>query len=729
MPSFYRTASSGAATILFLLGCSGGRGGTSDGGTAPADSAGSESPVEKEFLPTLGSPDDYAAMASSGEVKYLTTVHDQGGTLPDGASCIFQNTRRYSWHLQFLQSLPMYAGLSFDGYTVLVTRKASRRLWAGGLKTWPTVAHPISQKPGIISFSIYGESGSVDLAAITAVYAKLSVCAPFAPDLLVFVPDTSELEALIRQYGPQLIASGVPCLLPSDLTHNTAFLPHANGEGYGTLRIVPKGTSPGDYGPREVVIVESAPNDISIVAGLITENPQNALGHVNLRLGEKHIPNVTVPGIYGAAWAQILDGYLVHIVVAADTFVLEPATLSDAEAFWAAHHPQVRSPIANLAVVTLTSFADLGAPNADAFGVKSANLAELYHVLPATNRNDGFAIPFARYQAFMRDNGLDAVVAGLAVDPRMRTDVSYKRAALKDLRRRIKDTAFPASLLAELVTVIRSTLGESALGQRLRFRSSTNVEDLDSFTGAGLYDSKTGCYADEVDGDQAGPSLCLGSQERVSLEGQIAARRAEKAAHPDRIWLAAIIDDLEQDLTEEKPLTAAIRKVWASLWNEQAFDEREYYGIDHRLAQMGIAVTLSFVNEKASAVAVTNLHVDDGLPLYRLNSQAGTESVVEPEDPTSVAELLTFRRAQDPPVAADIRVLVYSNLVAAGAMVWPDSALQEASRVLFLLQDHFASQVYPSISPLRLDVELKLTDESKVVVKQVRPYISQSGNP
>jgi pyruvate, water dikinase len=730
MPFSYRNSVlSSAAAILLAVGCGGIDARSSDGGTASADAAGSEIPVEKAFLPVLSSPDDYAAMASSGEVKYLTTVQDRGGTLPDGASCIFQNTRHYSWHLQFLQSLPMYAGISFDGYTALVTRKASRRLWAGGLKTWPTVAHPISQKPGIISFSIYGDSGSVDTAAITEVFAKLSACAPFALDLLVFVPDTPELEALIRQYGQQLIAAGVPCLLPSDLTRNATFLPHSNGEGYGFLRIVPQGTSPGDYGPRDVVIVESAPNDISVVAGLITKNPQNDLGHVNLRLGEKHIPNVTVPGIYGASWAQILNGYLVRIVVAPDRFVLEPATLSDAEAFWATHHPQVRSPVADLSVVTPTSFADLRAQSANAFGVKSANLAELYHVLPQTNRNDGFAIPFARYHTFMRDNGLDAVVDTLAVDPRMRSDATYKRAVLKDLRRRIKDAAFPASFLADLVTAIRSTLGEGALGQRLRFRSSTNVEDLDSFTGAGLYDSKTGCYADEVDGDQDGPSLCLSAQEKASLDAQLDARRTELTAHPDRTWLAAIIDDLEQDLTEEKPLTEAIRKVWASLWNEQAFDEREYFGIDHRLAQMGIAVTLSFVNEKASAVAVTNLHVDDGLPLYRLNSQAGTDSVVEPEDPTSVAELLTFRRSGDPPAASDIHVLVYSNLVADGVMVWPASALQEVSRVLFLLQDHFASQVYPTISPLRLDIELKLTDDSNVVVKQVRPYVSESNTP
>jgi len=717
------------ALTLVEGGCSSGHGRVADGGADVGDAGGSDGAVEREFLATLTSPDDYAALASSGEVKYLALVEGRGGQLPDGASCTFQNTRRYSWHLQFLQSLPLYAGISFDGYTSLVTRKASRQLWAGGLKTWPTALHPISHTSGVISFSIYGDAGSVDAAAITEVFAKLSACAPFASGLLVYVPDTPELESLIKQVGPQLIASGVPCLLPSDLTRNTTFLPHALGEGYGTLRVVPEGAALKDYGPRDVVVVTSAPNDISLVAGLITKNPQNELGHVNLRLGEKHVPNVTVPAVYEAAWAKVLADHLVHIVVAADHFVVEPATLADAEAFWAAHRPHVRPPVTNLSVAALTSFAELRAANADAYGVKAANLGELTSVLPQANRNDGFGIPFSRYHAFMHDRGLDAVVNALAVDPRMRTDASYKRAALKDLRSRIKAAAFPPGLLDELAATIRATLGEAALGKRLRFRSSTNVEDLDSFTGAGLYDSKTGCYADEVDDDETGPSRCLAASEKAALEAELAARRAELAAHPERTWLPAIIDDLEQDATEEKPLTQSVRKVWASLWNEAAFDEREYYGIDHTLAEMGIAVTLAFAEEKASAVAVTNLHADDGPPLYRLNSQAGTESVVEPEDPTAVAELLTFRRSGDPPMATDVRLLIPSNRVPDGTMVWPAPALEELARLLFLLHDHFAANVYPTLTPLRLDVELKLSREGLVVFKQARPYVAGGDAP
>lgn len=723
-----RPSSPLAATFAMVLAisCGGSHVGSTDGST---DAGEADAAVEKSYLPTLGSPDDYAAMASSGEVKYMATVQGRSGDLPDGASCVFQNTRRYSWHLQFLQSLPRYAGISYDGYAALATRGATRQLWAGGLKLWPAVAHPITNQTGIVGFTIYGDPGSVDPAAIAEVFAKLSACAPFAARLLVFVPDSPELEALVREAGAQLIAAGIPFLLPSALAPNAAFVPHSLGEGYGTLKIIPVGGTLAEYGPHDVVVVESAPVDISIVAGLITKNPQNDLGHVSLRLGEKRIPNVTVPAVYDASWVQILSGYLVHILVTADQFVLEPATLADAQAFWSVHRPKVRAPVADLSVTALTPFPDLGAQNADAFGVKSANLAELHLLLPPANRNDGFAIPFARYRAFMADNGLDKVVDALAADARMRTDAAYKRASLKDLRRRIKEAPLPPSFLAELANSIRTSLGESALGRRLRLRSSTNVEDLDSFTGAGLYDSKTGCYADEGDGDEQGPSSCLGSEEQTSLQAQLASRRAELAAHPDRTWLTAIIDDLVQDLGEEKPLTLSVRKVWASLWNEAAFDEREYYGIDQRLALMGIAVTLAFADEKASAVAVTNLHVDDGLPLYRLNSQAGSESVVEPADPTAVAELLTFRRAGIPPTATDLRVLVHSSLVAADATVWPEPALQEVAALLFLLQDHFAVAVYPAISPLRLDVELKLTNQGGVVVKQVRPYVGDRDTP
>jgi hypothetical protein len=687
------------------------------GSDAPAPPVDGGAPA---FLNTLATPDDFARLSDGqgGEVKYLAPVAGRAPVPPLSAACTFQNMRQHAWHLQFLQSLPELAGISYDAYLSLVMRP-SRRLWGGAIKPWAGVAHPRTGAAGVMVYGIYGEPGAVDAAAIRALDQRLKDCVPFARELLVFVPQTSDQSALLARERAELTAAGIASLFPEDLVPGSGHLVHSPGEGYGTLRIVPRGQPLQDYGPRDVVVVESAPNDISVVAGLITRNPQNDLGHVNLRLREKAIPNVTVPGIYDAAWARVLDGTLVHLLVSVDGFTLVPATLADAQAFWEAHRPNVRPPEADLTVTALASFQVLRATDARAYGAKAANLGELSTVLDRPNRNDGFGIPFARYRDFAGESGLLAAVEAFLADPRTRTDAPWKRARLKELRQHVRAGAFPQALFDDLVATITQVFGAGT--QRLRFRSSTNVEDLDAFTGAGLYESKTGCLADDLDDDQVGPSRCLTAAERAALEQERAQRQAELDAHPDRTYLQAIITDLTEDLSEEKPVRDAVRKVWASLWEERAFDEREYYGIDHRRAFMGIAVNPSFVLERASAVAVTNLHVDRGAPLYRLNSQVGSESVVQPEDPTAIAEALTFRRAGEEP--AEVMIQIASNR-APGA-VWPAEKLTQLGRLLFRVHDHFATAVYPTLVPLHLDVEVKHSAEGDVVIKQVRPFFGR----
>jgi hypothetical protein len=715
-----------------LVGC-GGKATKGDGGAdaaPPGDGAsdlttdaGSDAPplFLEPFLNVLATPTEYAAMSSvlGAEVKYWVPTKGREAFPPLTAPCTFQNTRVFTWHQRFLMSLPGDEALSYQEYEALVLRQASRRLWAGTLKIWSGPEHPRTHLPGVIAYGLYGQPGSVTADDIRDVDAALKGCVPFAKDLLVFVPDEDQ-RALLTAAREQLTAEGIASLLPEELAAGAGHLAHSPGEGYGFLRVVPPGQRLETYGPRDVVIVESAPNDISVVAGLISRNPQNELGHVNLRLREKGIPNVTVPRIYDAAWARALEGTLVHLVVTKEQFSLEPATLLAAEGFWEAHRPHVRAPTADLTVQALATFRTLRATDAAAYGPKAANLGELTRVLDPPSRNEGFGIPFARYQQFATSIGIDVEVEAMRKEALLRTDATYKRARLAGLQKRVRAGAFPEPLFAALQAAIAEAFGAAGATQRLRFRSSTNVEDLDTFTGAGLYESKTGCLADDLDGDTAGPSRCLTPAEQAGLTAERAARVAELTAHPERTWLNAIIADLSEDLTEEKPARDAIRKVWASLWEERAFDEREYYGIDHGQAFMGIAVNPSFALEKASAVAVSNLIVDDGAPVYRVSSQVGSESVVRPEDPTSVAEVLTFRR--EGAQVAQVKIDLPSNRLPAGAaQVWPADELAQLGALLFRVHDHFAANVYPQIVPLHLDFELKHSAEGDVVVKQVRP--------
>lgn len=90
--------------------------------------------------------------------------------------------------------------------------------------------------------------------------------------------------------------------------------------------------------------------------------------------------------------------------------------------------------------------------------------------------------------------------------------------------------------------------------RKIRFRSSTNVEDSDVFVGAGLYDSFSGCTMDDTDGNEIGPSHC---------------------------------DETKED---ERGVYRAIKKVFASFYNLNAYLERLRFGVVEDEAGMAVLV-------------------------------------------------------------------------------------------------------------------------------------------
>ena len=126
------------------------------------------------------------------------------------------------------------------------------------------------------------------------------------------------------------------------------------------------------------------------------------------------------------------------------------------------------------------------------------------------------------------------------------------------------------------------------------FRSSSNAEDSLLFTGAGLYDSTTVCTEDNLDDDDEGPSIC------------------------------------DPDKSKERTVERGLKKVWMSLWNPKAFEEREYYKINHEQVRMGILVTRSFPDEDANGVAFSGDPQTGNKFNYLVNVQKGDESVVQP---------------------------------------------------------------------------------------------------
>src|SRR6185436_15721651 len=134
-------------------------------------------------------------------------------------------------------------------------------------------------------------------------------------------------------------------------------------------------------------------------------------------------------------------------------------------------------------------------------------------------------------------------------------DIPSLKTNLAAIRSLLRSTArFTASQQQQIKHLLRPF----TVSRNIRFRSSTNVEDSDSFTGAGLYDSYSGCLLDDLDGDTAGPSHC---------------------------------DPTEED---ERGVFRAIQRVYASFYNDNAFLERLRHGVKENEVGMGVLVHHSF---------------------------------------------------------------------------------------------------------------------------------------
>ncbi len=713
--------------LAAVVACSGPPGATEDGGALGDGGRDEETAGKVPYLTRLPTVEAFEAVAAGGrEVKYLAPLAGSATTPPLVEPCYFQNMDLFPWHLDFLKSFPETEASTMAEYSAWVLRGPTRRWWGGSLRRWPAVAHPVTRQPGLVTFQVYNEDvagNPFPLTGITELAETLKTCAGFAADRLAFLPlGTSQLQ-VAEFYREVLAAKGVTVVLPEDLAAASGVDILVEGEAYGYLNVVPDGQALEDYGPRDVVVVRSAPSDLSIVAALITADPQNEFSHVNLRLGEKGIPNASIPGIYTWPDLDAKQSLLVHVVAGESSVEIRLAALEDAERFWDSTRPASISVVSDLAPVALRGYDELRFGDAPAFGAKAANLGELHSILAPQARVEGFGVPVSHYRRFVDERGVQAAIELMVASPATFTDADLRRAALRSIRDKIREAPLLPEFEAALRLRLADVYGPGVGTLRVRFRSSSNSEDLSVASGAGLYASRSGCLADDDDADDAGPSACLGAIERAELERLLDLRLKEQEDCPDCPWLADVIADLEEDLTEEKTVADAVRKVWASLWSDQAFQEREYWGIDHRAATMAIAVNPTFVLETRDAIAVTGLPASDGTTLVRVITVVAPESVAEPLDPRVVAEVLTFRRAVGDPTPHDVSVLVPSSQVAGAMPLWTDEEVAKLAGLLFTAHDHFASLPWTGAAPTSFDIEIKKDVEGRLVLKQARPYL------
>ncbi len=479
---------------------------------------------------------------------------------------------------------------------------------------------------------------------------------------IAFRPESTRQEPLLAEL------KDIPTVTSDTLYKQADYRPFNTGTATGRLRVVPPGTSYESlfFEPEDIVILQESYPDLPPVAGVLSTQFSTPLSHVNLRARAWGIPNATLKD--AATRYASLDGQVVRLEVRGSNHVLRPATEREITT-WRQGREAARKvlvPAADLKVRELRPLKGMRARDARIYGTKAATLGEIIQARPrGVHVPDGFGIPFVFYLEHMKRHGFDAELEALLAEPRFQQEAAYRKERLEKLRARITEAPLDDVLLNQVEAQVREQLG----GKGVFVRSSTNAEDLKGFNGAGLYDT-----VPNVVGRDA--------------------------------------------------LGAAIKQVWASLWNFHAVEERKRFGIEPRSVYSAVLVQIG-VNASAAGVLVTrNLYDPRDNHTFTINAKRGLglSVVAGVTVPEQVLYDLRYPGARVLSRSEDATMLVFDEQGGIKEVPTGSAApvLSEARARDLSLAAAKLVKLFPDSGPL--DIEWVLEGE-KVWIVQSRPFI------
>jgi hypothetical protein len=498
--------------------------------------------------------------------------------------------------------------------------------------------------------------------------------------------------------------------------------------------------------PRVIWMLPVIPDQLPPAAGLLTAVPQTPLAHVNLLARNRGIPNVYLGGLFEDPQLDQLARVHAPVVMLAHgdgTLRLEPISEQDYRRWLSMGRP--RAPVIDeVDTRTLPYTLDLdgvaleqvpllrttAGGKAAGFPILRAalsnssmperplaittrayveHLAELRPAIDAALRTDEFRRDArVRYLLLEGREAFDRRFFGAtdqawverfaAAHPisKSSSDPLAHLLARDGIRKAIRERPLDPRVGQNLVAALRAQFGHFAVSQGLRFRSSSTVEDVEGFSGAGLYDSNTGFL--------------------------------DAAAQPDK-------DDRKRDVEW------ALKKTWASYWSWEAFEERRMSGIDHLAGNMAVLVHARFddVLERSNGVVTLTLDRSGGdqgtanpYASMEIDVQLGALSVTNPP-PDRAGEVLpevVRVRQQRPGAAIEIdRVARSTELPQGRAMVLDDPQVEALLRDCVVIAERFLEVENRLLDPARVRRRVTLDLEIREVAPGWPSYASGSPAP
>lgn len=516
---------------------------------------------------------------------------------------------------------------------------------------------------------------------------------------LAFHPSSASQDALLP-----LLPADIPVITSDELYAGITYQPYNLGRTTGLLTFHTVEEVDGEYTPfRELVVLDKIPNDISIVAGIITSEFQTPLAHINVLSINRGTPNMGLAGGFDDPTLRALEGKWVELEVDAFEWTIREITEQEAEEQWELLKPQpITVPEIDASVSEMRSAADIVdkaaieagtttlreeiTRNVRIFGSKGTNYASLYDI-PDENGVDivpiqnAFVIPFYWYQDHM-NTPRTSLGGGTLQDEliAMHDEANWDDPAYRDQRLiQFKNLIVAEPLSSVFLTTLYdkiNSMDNFIPGQKVRFRSSTNAEDLGNFTGAGIYDSQSG--------DPTIPG------------------------------------------TGEDTIEWAVKTAWSNLWNTRAYEERSLYSIDQFSVGMALLTTPNFEEEEANGVAISNNIFDTSMlePAFYVNVQIDNNEVVQPEPGVVPDAFIHYFYTPGEPIV----YTQHCSLIPDGDTVLTNQQIHDLGVALDAIQRHFRPVYEEPGKWYGMDTEFKFDDKldpgnpPTLFMKQARPF-------
>ena len=393
-----------------------------------------------------------------------------------------------------------------------------------------------------------------------------------------FKPNSNRQDVLSQE-------AGIPRITSDDLSKNQEYLALNTAKSFGRIHIIDKLDDTVEIGYNEILVLNEVPINLPPVRGIIVSKPSTPLSHINLLAKGWGIPNAYIKNA-----DKLFKEYNTWFVEFETTLTDYKVTLSNTDltnkwtGIYEGRGQVFRTPDSNLEVRELAPLRNTRKSQSNVYGAKAANLGEIAGAkIKSISVPNGYSIPFYYYDRFMKENGFYEKLEVLSDDLDFVHNPKYRRQKLEELRADIRKAPFDNNLRKMILE--KWKIETSGMG--LFIRSSSNAEDLPDFSGAGLYDT------------------------------------VPNVKDPEKI-------------------IEAVKTVWASLWNFEAYEARERNFIHHKGTYMAVLLQIGVKTESSGVLITRDPFDSENKGAIYISAKRGLG--IKVVDGTKIAEQILYSR-------------------------------------------------------------------------------------